>query len=429
MNSPVLSIIIPVYNVEKYIKRCLDSVLSQTFEDYELFLIDDGSTDGSGEICKYFAAINSQKIHYIYKDNKGQGPARDLGVKLAKGKYITFLDADDWWAPEFCDQMINAISKSDADIVVCDINYVEENSRGQNITVSKIRLPEYKKIIPKEFPDSINRMRTFLWGKIFSRSLYNNSGLRQSGHKYQDFPVTAALVALSPLVCRVPRPMYFYYKSRKESTINCTSALGYMPDSIRDLVDNFKKLNLFDQYLIYLKKMAFSQVRFALKRMESLVSPRQEEILTSLRHYLFEVMEKYFPNWVNPYGLNICVCGSSILNKIVSTSLFTDADNSIDIEKKYTYVFIDLLDNNEADILSKVSGHNIENHVIIRLLVQGKENLLIKKYDELSEQLPCAITICPDEICSPDSLMEDSAVWNTADLIWYKLFSGRKGVF
>ena len=90
-----LSIIIPVYNNDKYIQRCLDSVLAQSYNDFELIIVDDGSTDGSSEICKKYASTDS-RIIYTKIPNSGAGAARNIGIKLSKGKYITFIDSDDW---------------------------------------------------------------------------------------------------------------------------------------------------------------------------------------------------------------------------------------------------------------------------------------------------------------------------------------------
>lgn len=91
-----LSIIIPVYNVEKYIQRCVESILQQDYHNYEIILIDDGSTDGSGEICDSFQGKNPSVIHVIHKKNGGLSSARNAGLKVASGKYIMFLDSDDW---------------------------------------------------------------------------------------------------------------------------------------------------------------------------------------------------------------------------------------------------------------------------------------------------------------------------------------------
>ena len=94
MTTPVLSIIVPVYNVEKYLARCIDSILAQTFTDFELILVDDGSTDNSGEICDEYAG-KDPRIIVIHKENGGVSSARNHGLDIARGEYITFVDSDD----------------------------------------------------------------------------------------------------------------------------------------------------------------------------------------------------------------------------------------------------------------------------------------------------------------------------------------------
>lgn len=93
--NPEISIIVPVYNVEKYLKRCIDSILNQSFENFELILVDDGSTDNSGKIVDEYEGID-KRIRVIHKQNGGQGSARNRGLDIAKGNYIGFVDSDDW---------------------------------------------------------------------------------------------------------------------------------------------------------------------------------------------------------------------------------------------------------------------------------------------------------------------------------------------
>ena len=93
--NPEISIIVPVYNVEKYLKRCIDSILNQSFTDFELILVDDGSTDNSGEIIDEYA-IKDERIKVIHKENGGLSSARNVGIEYSKGNYIAFVDSDDW---------------------------------------------------------------------------------------------------------------------------------------------------------------------------------------------------------------------------------------------------------------------------------------------------------------------------------------------
>lgn len=117
---PAVSIIIPVYNVEKYLHKCIDSILGQTFNDYEIILIDDGSTDKSLQICEEYKVKNS-KICYYHQENCGPGKARNLGIDKAVGDYILFVDSDDYLADNMVEQLYSNIKKSKADMATCGV--------------------------------------------------------------------------------------------------------------------------------------------------------------------------------------------------------------------------------------------------------------------------------------------------------------------
>lgn len=113
---PLISVIIPIYNLEKYLRQCIDSVLNQKNLDLEIILIDDGSTDNSFIICEEYANLD-KRFRIIHKENQGQAAARNDGLKLASGKYVVFLDGDDYWSVDVLDNIVNkTIGKQDLDI-------------------------------------------------------------------------------------------------------------------------------------------------------------------------------------------------------------------------------------------------------------------------------------------------------------------------
>ena len=118
----MISIIVPVYNTEKYLDQCIQSILSQTYTDFELLLIDDGSTDSSGVICDRYAEQDS-RVRVFHKPNGGVSSARNIGLDNTKGEWITFLDSDDWIAPSMLDEVYKTAMVNDADMVFVDINY------------------------------------------------------------------------------------------------------------------------------------------------------------------------------------------------------------------------------------------------------------------------------------------------------------------
>lgn len=125
---PELSIIVPVYKVEKYLPRCIDSILAQTFGDFELILIDDGSPDGCGRICDEYAR-KDKRIVAIHQKNMGVSAARNAGLDIARGRYIGFVDSDDWIEPQMYEVMMDAIRENGADMAVCGVRYADEDGK------------------------------------------------------------------------------------------------------------------------------------------------------------------------------------------------------------------------------------------------------------------------------------------------------------
>ena len=118
--KPLISVIVPVYNTEKYLKKCIDSIIMQTYKEFELFLVDDGSTDSCPMLCDEYAVTDS-RVKVIHKKNEGQGMARNMALDAASGKYISFIDSDDWVVPNMLEKMVNAAEQYSADIVFCGI--------------------------------------------------------------------------------------------------------------------------------------------------------------------------------------------------------------------------------------------------------------------------------------------------------------------
>ena len=188
MKTETISIIIPVYNVENYLRSCLDSVLSQTYKDFEVLMVNDGSTDSSGAICQDFAERDS-RFHYFEKENGGLSDARNYGLERAKGHYITFLDSDDFLFEDYLENLYHASRLSNSDITIggyCrfgDSNFYFYNDRFKSDS-----LVEFKDFQAIQYLDSMLDV-TFItfstaWGKLFKRELF--SELRFPYGKYAE---------------------------------------------------------------------------------------------------------------------------------------------------------------------------------------------------------------------------------------------------
>lgn len=138
MMTPDVSILIPVYNEEVYLPRCLDSIVRQTLQSWELLLVDDGSTDRSGSICDSYAARDS-RIRVIHQENAGISAARNAGLAAAAGKYIGFVDSDDWIAPEMFQRLLTIAGEMDCPLVMCDARTVYADGRSEPDTITQLK--------------------------------------------------------------------------------------------------------------------------------------------------------------------------------------------------------------------------------------------------------------------------------------------------
>lgn len=184
MTTPFLSIIVPAYNVEQYLKQCVDSILLQEYRDYELILVDDGSTDATGKLCDSFAA-KDERIRVIHKENGGLVSARKAGVNEAIGTYIGYVDGDDWIAPDMYAKLCEKAEKENADIVICDFysfSETENNPVTQNMSSGTYDRNQLEKDV---YPVMLCKDEYFsfgfypaLWCKIFRTEIFREHQLR-----------------------------------------------------------------------------------------------------------------------------------------------------------------------------------------------------------------------------------------------------------
>ena len=135
MNNPLISIIVPIYNVEVYIRNCVDSILGQSYENIEIILVDDGSPDNCGDICDEYGS-KDKRIKVIHKKNGGLSSARNAGIDIATGDYLGFIDSDDWIESDMYESLYTALTSHKADISVCG-RYIVEGSRITTISDSE----------------------------------------------------------------------------------------------------------------------------------------------------------------------------------------------------------------------------------------------------------------------------------------------------
>lgn len=216
---PQLSIILPVYNVEKYLPRCLDSILKQTFKDFELIIINDGSTDNSLEVCEYYRTLD-KRITVISQENQGLSFSRNYGISLSSAEYITFVDSDDYIDNIMYESMIHTIKDTDADIVVCGHRIVGEDNK----IISDQRY-DYCELSGLQATLTIlddKKLPSFAWDKVYRRSLFDD--IRYPvGRFYEDIATTYLLFHKSRKVAIMDQVYYNYLRRPGSICLNSDS--------------------------------------------------------------------------------------------------------------------------------------------------------------------------------------------------------------
>ncbi len=210
-----LSVIVPVYNVERYIHQCLDSLVAQDYENLEILLIDDGSPDRCGEICDDYAK-KDDRIRVIHQENQGLAEVRNIGIREAKGEYIGFVDSDDYIQPGMFSKMMECIEKDPAtDIVVCDYTTFDDNDCEKQ-TLHPQKIHGSAEMIRDEF--LMDHYPSHMPTKIWHKNLFEGV-IIPKGIVFEDLYVVAGLVAKARKIAYVPESFYCYRQHASSFTM------------------------------------------------------------------------------------------------------------------------------------------------------------------------------------------------------------------
>jgi glycosyltransferase involved in cell wall biosynthesis len=268
MKNELISIIVPVYQVKEYVEECINSLLNQTYSDIEILLIDDGSTDGSGEICDRYAE-KDRRVKVIHQANKGLSAARNKGLDNAKGQYIAFVDSDDIVKASYIEVLYSLMAAYSADIAVCDyIKSIQctkdavENYGGPALhTTYAIKSQD----MLKQWHGKRKRIETAAWNKLYKRNVLTHF---PEGKKHEDVYTSHIFVQRAGIIAITDEKLYLYRQRRDSIT-------GSKPtqDSIRqDLeaqkarMDFFRKEKLYGSYLRCLKGHMMHRIVYFLKQ-------------------------------------------------------------------------------------------------------------------------------------------------------------------
>lgn len=211
-SSPLISIITPVYNVEQYLQQCIESIILQDFQDWELILVDDGSTDKSGAICDEYA-LKDKRIHVLHKENTGQADSRNIALQLAKADLIGFVDSDDWIEPDMYSALYYTLTGNQADVAIC--GYFQDYNDAAEASCTSGDLAVYNRDEALKLIIEDKVIKSFLWDKLFRREVITD--LLPKAYYYEDYATLFKWFVNVEKVVFYQKPEY-HYRQRKGST-------------------------------------------------------------------------------------------------------------------------------------------------------------------------------------------------------------------
>ena len=264
-----LSIIVPVYKVEEYLGECVDSLLSQTIDDYEIILVDDGSPDNSGKIADEYAAVNPDMIRVLHIDNGGQGRARNFALDIAKGDFVGFVDSDDWVTHDMYEKMYTRAAETGADVVVC--NFMERFADGR------------ESLLPAWLQDNWLVAAGSSCNKIFRRSLVG--ALRfPVGLWYEDFYFSAVMLLRSKHTEFIEEPLYVYRRGQESTMHNNNAAKNLDMLTIMDMLEKeMLPAGYKDDFEFFLVNHVLLD---SISRLAKQDAPERKEVIGKLRQYV-----------------------------------------------------------------------------------------------------------------------------------------------
>jgi len=321
---PKVSVIVPVYNVEKYIDKCLNSLVNQTLQDIEIIIVNDGTQDKSIEIVENFLTKYHSKIKYFEKKNGGLSSARNYGLEYAIGEYVAFLDSDDYVEKNMYEEMYNLAKKENADMVECDFIWEWEygkkifdkrrnykTRKRDSIIKSKTNKME-EEIINAEKKEMLKKPRVVAWNKIYKRDLINKTKLRfPEGLIYEDVEFFYKLMPHLKKISYINK--YFVHYIQREDSIsnNQTEKTGDIFKILDNIFDYYKEKRIFNKYKKELKYMSRRiLIGSSMKRILKIKNThtKRKMILKTMIYLMKYGKKAYFNNTILAQNNKLRIC-------------------------------------------------------------------------------------------------------------------------
>lgn len=345
MDTPKISVIVPVYNVEKYLSRCVNSIISQTFSDFELILVDDGSTDSSGKICDEYGKKDG-RVKVIHKKNGGLSSARNCGLENAKGKYICFVDSDDWISSDYLKYLYFLIDKYNADVVSANYMLVYDEKSKFSLQ-AKIKIINGTSKILQYYmrQDKMHKKNDFpVWIKLYKKELFSDVKF-PIGKIYEDNITNFKILQKCSCYVKSTKIIYAYFQRPHSITKSKLSkkhlALIDSSKEMLNLAGNNKKL-----IKLCKRKIAMSYfsllamyVRFGTDLPEEIIFKLANEYKKIKKDYLKteKSMKIHFISLLMCRNIRLCrnmylrITGGGRVIFTISVSSFQDAEVSYEI--------------------------------------------------------------------------------------------------
>lgn len=307
---PKVSVIVPIYNVEKYLEKCINSLLSQTLEDIQIILVNDGSKDNSGNIAKECEKNNKNRIIYVEKENGGLSDARNYGLKYATGDFIAFLDSDDYIEKNAYEEMYNKAIEENADYVECDFIWEFPN---------KIRVD--KQYPYKNKKEMLSFVRVVAWNKLIKRQLITDNNLEfPKGLRYEDVEFTYKLIPFVNKFAYVDKP-FIHYVQREGSIANVQNERTAEIFTVLDnVIEFYKKNNIYEEYR---NELEYNYARYLLcSSLKRMCKIKDKTIREKLLTESWERLNSNFPNWKENVILKTVNIGKNKYMRTINKSTY-----------------------------------------------------------------------------------------------------------
>lgn len=307
---PKVSVIVPIYNVEKYLEKCINSLLSQTLEDIQIILVNDGSKDNSGNIAKEYEKNNKDRVIYVEKENGGLSDARNYGLKYATGDFIAFLDSDDYIEKNAYEEMYNKAIEENADYVECDFIWEFPN---------KIRVD--KQYPYKNKKEMFSFVRVVAWNKLIKRQLITDNNLEfPKGLRYEDIEFTYKLIPFVNKFAYVDKP-FIHYVQREGSIANVQNERTAEIFTVLDnVIEFYKKNNIYEEYR---DELEYNYARYLLcSSLKRMCKIKDKTIREKLLTESWERLNLNFPNWKENVILKTVNIGKNKYMRTVNKSTY-----------------------------------------------------------------------------------------------------------